>query len=883
MTAPPKLKIVSLVAAFALLLQGGAPAQDSRPRRVPPPTPQQPARPDPASETTQPREAQAERETNPVAVEPPDDYAPAVRTASLADLLSEPTVRIGLATSARAVSISTGGQLLLASNELGAELSTPVPVAASRVRIEPRTFGPPPPANDGGLFRVEIANVPDEDAAREVARGARELTGADVEVARDARSNDWRVRVGEPAPRAEAEELRARLEEAGVATFSIVSAAGTQNAPTDIAGGRMKTAPAPNANASQPAPRAPDAGSTQARAAAGNRTNAAGSTASAARNAPNAPRANANAGGVKLASRSAPPTRGLTVYASGASQLMSARAPVVFASADEQSSPLRFNERPYRGRLEVFTNTTGTLTVVNVVSLEDYVRGVVPNELSPGGYPAIEALKAQAVAARTYAVSNRGQFRAAGFDLLPTIRSQVYGGRATEHPLTDRAVFETRGVVATYAGAPVNALYTSTCGGHTEDGDKIFGGEPVPYLRARACSIHARLQTSPPAALRTTRDPVEIKDAERLRGPRDAALLSVHGLRSAARVTDDWLSDDLETADALALLELVSRLTRRPPPAAAVTAATLRAPGFATALAYAIDGESRAAVLLDAATVDYLLAFGDADEVPAANRADVAMLLRDGHLTLHPDATLRPRQQLTRARALRAVAGLLEARGLLQLQKANARLSSIAGRLAVRGAKGPERTLEVAADAHLFRAFGDTLYAVRTLPLVGGEPVSFHTDARGAVDYLEARPAANGAAAERFSNFTNWTATLTVAEAAQRLARYTRQAGALLDLRVTARGASGRALDLEIVGTSGTAHVRGGRIRSALGLREQLFVIDRHYDDAGRVASFVFTGRGFGHGVGLCQVGAYGLARAGHTYDKILKHYYTGVELTKAY
>ena len=77
--------------------------------------------------------------------------------------------------------------------------------------------------------------------------------------------------------------------------------------------------------------------------------------------------------------------------------------------------------------------------------------------------------------------------------------------------------------------------------------------------------------------------------------------------------------------------------------------------------------------------------------------------------------------------------------------------------------------------------------------------------------------------------------------------------------------------------------VRGGRIRSALGLREQLFVIDRAFDDAGRVSHFTFTGRGWGHGVGMCQVGAYGLARAGLSYDKILKSFYTGINLTKLY
>jgi stage II sporulation protein D len=116
-----------------------------------------------------------------------------------------------------------------------------------------------------------------------------------------------------------------------------------------------------------------------------------------------------------------------------------------------------------------------------------------------------------------------------------------------------------------------------------------------------------------------------------------------------------------------------------------------------------------------------------------------------------------------------------------------------------------------------------------------------------------------------------------------RLSRSVPGVGTLLDLRVRRRGVSGRVLDLEVVGTAGTAHVRGGRIRTALGLREQLFVIDRTFDESGRVATFTFTGRGWGHGVGMCQVGAYGLARAGLSYEKILKHFYTGVGVTRLY
>src|SRR6185369_3957642 len=177
---------------------------------------------------------------------------------------------------------------------------------------------------------------------------------------------------------------------------------------------------------------------------------------------------------VRLTARITSPLRELIASSGTNGHLFNSSAPVSFASDDEKNVPVRYNDRPYRGRIEVFANTRGSLTVVNELGLEDYVRGVVANELSPGGYPAIEVLKAQAVAARTYAFRNRGQFMAQGFDLLPTTRSQVYRGLTSENPLSTRAVDETRGMVATYQGEPINALYTSTCGGRTEDSEKIF-------------------------------------------------------------------------------------------------------------------------------------------------------------------------------------------------------------------------------------------------------------------------------------------------------------------------------------------------------------------------------------------------------------------------
>ena len=586
--------------------------------------------------------------------------------------------------------------------------------------------------------------------------------------------------------------------------------------------------------------------------------------------------------GVKLTSRATAPVRGEALYASGSARpLVDERAPVVFASDDEERSPVRFDEKPYRGRLEVFANTRGTLTVVNVVSLEDYVRGVVPNELSPGGWPELEALKAQAVAARTYAVSNIGRFAEDGFDLTPDTRSQVYGGRSTEHPLTDRAVLETRGRVATYKGVPINALYTSTCGGRTEDAENIFGGTPVPYLRGRECALEAGEHFAP-FNVRTTRELPSIKSAEHSTSARDAALLSAHGFSIPARVGDEWLATIITVEELRELLGRVSALARQPAPLTGADAA--RPGGFATALAAALDGESRGATLLNSADVEYLLSFRDADEVSQQNRSDVAAMLREGNLALFPDGTLRPRQMLSRARALHSIAHALEARGLLRLQKATARPSG-KGTLTLRLASGrsTDVNFKVSTDAYLFSAFGEGLFPVREINFVGGEAVTFHAGASGEIDYLEARPSTNGAASDHQSPFANWTETLTPVEVMSRLARSAPGVGSLVDLRVRQRGVSGRVLDLEVIGSAGTAHVRGGRIRSALGLREQLFVIDRAFDDAGRVTHFTFTGRGWGHGVGMCQVGAYGLARAGLPYDKILKTYYTGISVTKLY
>jgi stage II sporulation protein D len=182
----------------------------------------------------------------------------------------------------------------------------------------------------------------------------------------------------------------------------------------------------------------------------------------------------------------------------------------------------------------------------------------------------------------------------------------------------------------------------------------------------------------------------------------------------------------------------------------------------------------------------------------------------------------------------------------------------------------------------LFRTFGATAYPVKEVALVGGEEVRFQTDASGAVSYLEVSPTDQPTTAERMSPFTNWTTSLSASAVQSRLSRYVRGIGTLYDVNIKRQGYSRRAAELEIIGSNGTKILKGGAIRSALRLMEQLFVINKRYS-GNQVTSYTFTGRGWGHGVGMCQYGAYGLARMGVKYDDIIKHYYTGVDVTKAY
>jgi stage II sporulation protein D len=468
------------------------------------------------------------------------------------------------------------------------------------------------------------------------------------------------------------------------------------------------------------------------------------------------------------------------------------------------ASFLQIETRAYRGAIEVFGNTRRTLTVVNELPLETYLLGVVPNELNPAAFGQLEALKAQAVAARTYIQRNLGQYKNEGYDICATDACQVYFGALTEDSLATQAIGETRGIVATYGGRPINALYSSTCGGRTEDAEHIFS-ERVPYLVSTTCEYkHPQMTFATSRALPDWKDGV-------------LAVAGIKTFRDAARFMG--LKSGGEPAGM----------------SSAVLARFIRETFYPS----------------------------------VTTSSDLSFVREQGLLTA---GAVTPRRELL-FRLIDRKSAFEWQQGVLVSFDPDTRLM----RLVV---SGQQKEFVLDDDALVYHRVGESRLPRRKGSWIGGELVDFRSRG-GTIPMLIYRVNFANPGADRYSRLALWQVRKTKAEldaAFRSLA-----IGEFSDMRVIQRGLSERLISTEIIGTTGRRMVPALRLRTLLSLRDSLFSYDIERNVDGAVVGATFFGRGWGHGVGMCQVGAYGMALAGAKYDEILKKYYTGIDLAKLY
>jgi stage II sporulation protein D len=534
---------------------------------------------------------------------------------------------------------------------------------------------------------------------------------------------------------------------------------------------------------------------------------------------------------------------------------------------------VRVDGKPYRGRVEVLLGETGRLVVVNVLPMEQYLRGVVPVEMGPKVYPELEALKAQAVAARTYAWRNMGQFAERGYDLCATPRCQVYGGASVEQPLTDRAVRLTRGEVVLWGDEPVDAYFTATCGGHTEDVRNVFVEEPSrPYLKGVPCYPEADGRE----VVRAAGSPAYLYGPEGALWNREIALLAAHGVAGREELHSSWAWQGVTWAELDGWLGRAAGLAGVPPSGKEGEAP----PGEPTMEGLILRAvsrfgwEGRAALLRPA---DREAVLGDAaTRLPEPTATALALLVREGVVELPTSVDAYLGEGPRRAEALRFLARLLEWYGVLD--PVSGRVKGLKGGvLEVRVGEGT-RSLRLGADPLLFLADGSGREPATVLPIKSGDRVRW-IERDGAVVFLELERERVGAADDRFSGRYRWRKQVKREDLESHL-RARIGVDRLREVRPLRLTRSGRVAELAVHAEEGEYLVRGIRVRWALGLKETLFVVEPlEVGEDGIAEEYLFVGQGWGHGVGLCQVGSYGMALRGAKHRAILSHYYPSTEL----
>lgn len=519
------------------------------------------------------------------------------------------------------------------------------------------------------------------------------------------------------------------------------------------------------------------------------------------------------------------------------------------------SETITIGDSPYRTAARLFINARGLMNVVNELSLEDYLLGVVPAELGSKVYDELEAQKAQAVAARTYAVRNMHGFESEGYDICPGPACQAYKGFSGEEPLASQAVKETAGLVATYQGQPIDALFTSTCGGETSDVGTMFPGRNEPYLKRARC--------------------VEL-DTVTIAGRADSGILSEQ--QAAARMfaavaqlpeqPASWSAADVERAVLAARRLTGAEETDVPRPASSRRGDVLRY------LAAIMQLDQKARVVTMPEDRKYYFPQTSDSDVPAYLAA--AFLMKFGVLP----AQEIDRIDLNAAMPREELYALLNAwlREHSTVQEITGKIHGVNGRRVALKAEGKTTTYTLPGGIPIFRRLGDRLQEYRDVPVMIGDRAFIYQTSDKRIVGAIVQAHLDGASFDRTSSFADWTRSFR----ADDLVTYISRRNAiqqLQDIRPTVIDASHRIAELEVTAEGGRKFtLKGLPVRWSLNVPDNVFVYEKTKDPDG-VDRYTFFGKGWGHGIGMCQVGAYGMAFRGWTFDKILKTYYTGIDI----
>lgn len=541
---------------------------------------------------------------------------------------------------------------------------------------------------------------------------------------------------------------------------------------------------------------------------------------------------------------------------------------VLYFIPSHPKSFLSFNGRDYRGIFVLRTTHKG-IVLINVLNLEDYLKGVVPSELSPYTYSELEAHKAQAVAARTYVMRHLGQNKELDFDICDSPKSQFYKGMKAEHPLSTEAVESTKGEVALYKGRLINALYTSTCGGKTENVENIFDGPPLPYLRSEECVTEKQNEWL--LKSRNVMQPINMSGKNI--SPEIAVLISLNIIHPETNPA--YYQQKASFEEALNWIRNAMELLGKKNEKFNPETSPLNLVTLARLLVDAFEWHNRVENLLLKSERDFIMK--DFESLKDEEKNSLAYLIQAG-VFLSSIEIGSPERFLSRGELAYYLGKVIQSYRDIGSQGIFKGFSEDKIKMEEEKEK---KQFVLSPDVFLLENnSGDYSFASH-LYLLEGEEVRL-IEREGKVQLLEVVSPPHTNILDRSSAFHRWQIRISRNALERRINRFY-PIGKLVDIIPQKRGESRRVVELLIKGTESQAVVKGLKIRRVLGVRETLFVIDREYEKEGGISCFTFYGKGLGHGVGLCQVGAFGMAQTGAKYKEILKKYYRGIKISKIY
>lgn len=177
-------------------------------------------------------------------------------------------------------------------------------------------------------------------------------------------------------------------------------------------------------------------------------------------------------------------SEGIGLGAKGQKELEGNLQKIIF-EPQRKNQCFSLNGKKYRGVLEVkYLPESNQALALNIVFIENYLKGVLPAEIGKWTEQELEALKAQAIAARTYALYSLGNSQEKGYDLESTVADQIYQGADSEEELSNLAIKKTKGLILVYDGKPIKAHYHANCGGWTEKIEEVWNKPAEPYLNS---------------------------------------------------------------------------------------------------------------------------------------------------------------------------------------------------------------------------------------------------------------------------------------------------------------------------------------------------------------------------------------------------------------